>query len=260
MKLIEIVDSSKVVYLIPIGDVHIGSKRVDYEKLKGYIQWVRDNPAYVFLMGDIFDVSTLESRTSPFDQELNLNEAMEYAKELFFPIKHKIIGAITGNHEIRLEKYAGFNPLAAFCSFLSITYAGYSAVLRFRIGRLPRKSGYTSPRVEYIFYAHHSTGGGTTTGGKINRAERLINVFQGADCYLIGHNHSRIVGESGVFYLSKSGNGKATIQYKKIFFLDCGSYLCYEDSYAEMKMLSPCYSGSPRIRLDGTKKDLHISF
>lgn len=260
MKLIEIVDNSIVVYLIPIGDVHIGSRGVDYEKLRGYIQWIQENPAYIFLMGDIFDVSTLESKTSPFVQEMNLNEAMEYAKEIFTPVKEKIVGAITGNHEIRLEKYAGFNPLAAFCNFLSIPYAGYSAVLRFRIGTILRKDGYISPKVEYIFYAHHSTGGGTTTGGKINRAERLINIFQGADCYLIGHNHSRIVGESGVFYLSKSGNGKATIKYKKIFFLDCGSYLSYNESYAEMKMLTPSYSGSPRIRLDGNRKDLHISF
>lgn len=260
MKLIEVIDKQKVVYLLPIGDIHLGCKNVDKEKLKGYLEWAKRNDAYIFLMGDIFDVSTLQSETSVYAQEMNLNEALEYAKQLFSPVKDRIIGAITGNHEIRLEKYAGFNPLGAFCSFLSIPYAGYSAVIRFRIGNLPRKNRNASTRVEYIFYAHHSTGGGNTIGGKINRAEKLTDIFQGADCYLIGHNHARILGEIGVFYLSKSGNGKAMIKYKKIFFLDCGSYLSYDESYAEMKMCAPVYSGSPRIRLDGRKKDLHISF
>ena len=247
---------------MPLGDLHLSSPNVDIEKFQGYINWVKNTPsAYVFLMGDAFDAATLSSPTNPFKQVMNLNEAIKYFHDLLYPIKDKIIGAITGNHEERLEKYAGFNPLQAFCDSFGIQYCGYSAVLRFRIGIHRRnKLGIISPKIEYLFYAHHTTGGGSTIGGKLNRVKKLSDIFEGASAYLGGHNHSKALGEDSIAYLSKSGNGKATIKYRRIVYVDTGSFLNYDDSYAEMKQLPPSNTGAPRIRMNGVKKDLHISF
>jgi len=261
LKLIEKVDYSDKVYLVPLGDIHLGARGVDIAKLKGYIDWIKNTPsAYTFLMGDIWDVATLASASNPHYQEMNLNEAIKFAYDLFSPIKDRILGGISGNHEERLEKYAGFNPLQTFCEALEIPYAGYSAVIRFRIGTLKRKSGMISPLVEYLLFSHHSTGGGSTLGGKLNRSVKLEEIFEGADAYLIGHSHAKILGEKSIAYLSKSGNGKATIKYKRIAYIDCGSFLEYDNSYAEMQMLSPSTTGAVRLRMDGTKKDLHISY
>ncbi|MGB9693807.1 MAG: hypothetical protein ACPLYF_03090, partial [Fervidobacterium sp.] len=67
MKLIEKLDNSDRVYLVPLGDIHAGAKGVDIEKLKGYIDWIAKEPhAYTFLMGDVFDVATIASPTNPF--------------------------------------------------------------------------------------------------------------------------------------------------------------------------------------------------
>jgi hypothetical protein len=258
MKLIEKVDFLNEILFIPLGDIHLGSKQVDTQKLYRDIETIKKENAYTFLMGDIFDVATLQSTTNPHSQAMNLNEAMKTAFDLFKPIKDKILGAISGNHEERLEKYAGFNPLESFCDSLEIPYAGYSAVIRFKLGEYKRKSGLISPLTEYIFFAHHSTGGGNTIGGKINRAEKLSFIFEGADVYLIGHNHLVGSAEREVFYLSRSGNGKARIKSKKIYYLDCGSYLKYTGSYAEMQMLPPSTTGAPKIKLNGSKKDLQI--
>jgi hypothetical protein len=261
MRLISKIDFADKVYLVPLGDIHLGSKGVDVAKLKGYINWIKETPnAYTFLMGDIWDIATLGSPTNPHYQKMNLNEAIKFAYELFSPIKDRILGAVTGNHEERLERYAGFNPLQSFCESWDIPYAGYSAVLRFRIGKYVRKSGLTSPKVEYIFYIHHGTGSGSTIGGKLNRAVKLEDVFEGADAYLVGHNHAKALGEQSVAFLSKSGNGKATIQYKRKAYVDCGAFLTYDDSYAEMGALTPSHTGAVRLRMNGTKKDLHISF
>lgn len=260
MKLKEIVDLRNKVYLLPIGDIHLGVENVDLVKLSGYINWAKQNLAYIFLMGDLFDVATLTSKTSPFTQKYSLNEAIRIAKEIFEPMKDKIIGAITGNHELRLERKAGFNVMEGFCNLMGIEYCGYSAVLRFRIGKFTRKNREPSPRIEYIFYCHHSTGGGATIGGKLNRAEKLRYIFEGADAYIIGHNHAKGLGEINVGYLSKSGNGKARINYKRICYVDSGSFYKYDNSYAEQHMLPPSDTGCPRIRMDGVRKDLHISF
>jgi hypothetical protein len=261
LKLIEKIDYSDKVYLVPLGDVHLGARGVDLNKLKGYIDWLKETPnSYTFFMGDIFDVATLTSASNPHYSAMNLNEAVRLAYDLFSPIKDKILGGISGNHEARLERFAGFNPLQTFCETLNVPYAGYSAVIRFRVGTLKRKSGMISPLVEYIFFAHHGTGSGTTLGGKLNRAVKLEEVFEGADAYLIGHLHSKALGEKSIAYLSKSGNGKATIKYKRIAFVDSGSFLEYDGSYAEEKMLAPSTTGAVRFRLDGTRKDLHISY
>jgi len=261
MRLISKIDFSDKVYLVPLGDIHLGSRGIDIPKLKGYIDWIqKTTSAYTFLMGDIFDVATLGSPTNPHYQKMNLNEAIRFAYELFNPIKDRILGSVSGNHEERLERYAGFNPLQAFSESIGIPYAGYSAVLRFRIGQYKRKSGLTSPNVEYVFFIHHGTGGGSTLGGKLNRAVKLEDVFEGADAYLVGHNHAKALGEQYVAYLSKSGNGKATIQYKRKAYVDCGAFLTYDDSYAEMGALAPSDTGAVRLRMNGTRKDLHISF
>jgi len=117
-----------------------------------------------------------------------------------------------------------------------------------------------SPAVEYVFYAHHTTGGGATLGGKLNRISNLNSIFSGADAYLGGHNHSKALGEDSVFYLSKNGRGEAKILQKRVMYIDTGSFISYEDSYAEQKMLPPSHSGAVRIRMSGSKKDLHVSY
>jgi len=232
-------------YLVPLGDMHIGSFNVDEKKLEGYIKWVKEHPnSYIFLMGDIFDTATRDSLTSPFDQSLGINEAFEYMTNLIKPVKKKIIGCISGNHERRLTKYAGLDILEMWCNRNQIRYCGDSAVIVFNI-----KS------ISYIFFAHHTTGGGQTIGGKLNRVFKLSNIFVGADCYLGGHNHSKALGEDAIYFLE---NGK--IKLKRIFYIDCGSFQKYPESYAEESALPPSHTGAPRIRMSGIEKDLHISF
>lgn len=261
MRLIEKTDLSDRVYLIPLGDLHLGSPNCDLNKFKGYVKWVAERPnAYIFLMGDMFDTALTDSATNPFDQTLSLDDAQQVLKEILEPVKKKIIGAITGNHENRLKKKANFNPLKSMCDFMEIDYCGYSAVIRFRVGRYERPDGLVSPKIEYVYYAHHTTGGGSTPGGKLNRIYKLQEIFEGADAYLGAHNHFKVEAVPLKYYLSKSGNGKATIKTKRIYLIDTGSFVKWANDYPEMMMLPPADLGAPRIRMDGVRKDLHVSY
>jgi len=263
MKLIEKRDLSDIVYLVPLGDLHLGSKNSKFALFKKEVEWVSvHKSAYIFLMGDLLDTALTNSVSSTFDQTLTLGSAQQSIREVLEPVKNRVLGAITGNHEARLEKTAGFNPLQSLCAFMDIPYAGYSAVLRFRIGKYKRKDGRISPAQEYVFYAHHSTGGGRTAGGKINRAAKLMDIFEGADSYIIGHNHAKISASPIRFYLSKSGNGKAAIKKREIKLIDAGSFLDWDDSYAEQKMLAPMSLGAPHIAMFATmkKKKIKVEF
>lgn len=247
MKLIKVEIKAPKAYLVPLGDLHLGSAFCDFKKFEGYVEWIRKNRnAYVILMGDLFDIPTRESKTSPFEQAMDTDEAMKLLKETIRPIKRRILCAITGNHENRLKTYAGLSPTALFCDIVDIPFCGYSAVVLFKVNK-----------AKYVFYAHHTTGGGATIGGKINRVQKLTNIVTDADCYLGGHNHSKAFGEDAIYYIDPTTE---ELRSRRIIYVDCGSFHLYEDSYAEAAMLPPSHTGAPRIRMDGLKKDLHVSF
>lgn len=255
MKLITTDIDQDAAYLVPIGDIHVGDKAFGKKgraKLKGYLEWVAKTPnARIFLMGDIYNVASRNSKTSPFESS---SSEYQEAIDLFKPVKGKIIGAITGNHERRMEDAFGFNPLVPFCVELGIPYLGYSAVIRFRVGRRAR-SGNQFHQL-YHLYAHHTTGGGGGLGASLNRKVKLQEIMQGVDAYLGGHSHQMTTGFRSVFEPGRHG-----IVERKVAFVDTGSYLDWNGSYAEAGQYTPGKLGSPRIRMDGRKHfhDLHVS-
>jgi hypothetical protein len=257
--------------IVPLGDFHIGDKaftKDSRKKLIGYIHYIKKNKnAYAFLMGDLINNATLNSPSSPFQQNLNMNEQVDYVIELLKPIKDKILGAITGNHENRLERYAGYNPTISICDRLGIYYFGYSGVVIFRLGC--RKSGKTKgecPRASFVGYFHHTTGGGSTVGGKINRADKLKNLICNADFYAGAHNHQLSCSHDVIFRVNETAEKIEELRQMKI---TTGGYLEFNESYVESSMMPPVKLGSPRIHLfvkqigkgktADVKKDIHVS-
>lgn len=244
-------------YLIPIGDCHFGDKNFTKEskkKLKGYCDWVmeKDN-ARIFLTGDIFNTAGRNSKTSPFESDIS---EYQEATDFFKPYASKIIGAVDGNHEYRMYDEFGISPLQLFCRELNIPYCKYSAMIRMRVGKRTDPNSGNRYKQIYFLYGHHSTGGGGTVGGKLNRAVKLRDIVEGVDVLLTGHNHQLAVAPQDVFYPSNQGG----IKKRRIWYVNCGSYLEWDNSYAEKGMLAPSKLGSPRIRLSGgDKHDCHIS-
>jgi len=263
------------IYIIPFSDIHIGDKgftKKSENKLKGYIKWVKETPnAFAVLNGDILNVATQSSKSSVFDQDMTLQEQIDKAGRLFSPIRDKILGAIDGNHEQRLSVFSGYSPTISICEKLKIPYFNYSVVYFLRLGlRTINKAKNThSTRATFTMYAHHTTGGGGSTGSKINRVTKLSEIIPNADCYIGSHNHALIASHE-MTMIANQTTGK--VDAIRQMFVDTGSYLDWDDGYAEMKQLSPAKLGSPKIhfitkqyRGEGrttcnlVKKDIHVS-
>jgi hypothetical protein len=247
------IDDKECAYVIPIGDVHFGDrafKEYGRKKLKGYLDWVMERQnARIFLNGDIFNCAGRDSKTSPFETDTDeYSEAIDF----FAPYRQFIIGATDGNHEARFLDMFGMSPTQTFCRELKIPYCKWSAVVRFKIHR--RNNDKNGWRGNYYIYFHHTTGGGGTIGGKLNRVTKLRDIVEGIDVYYGSHNHQLAVAPQDVFYPNEHG-----IQKRRIWYVDCGSYLEWQDSYAEKGMMAPAKLGSPRIRLDADVHDCHIS-
>jgi predicted MPP superfamily phosphohydrolase len=262
MRLVEVENKENHAYLLPIGDLHCGSSQSDLEKFEGYLKWAREEKSYIFLMGDLYDVVTKDGVSDLFDCSMNLQDAKHYLRDRLKPVRELIIGAIIGNHEQRLMRYAHCDLIEDLCDDLEVPYCRFSAVVRMRLGHTPRKVGgkeWDSTRVNYAGYFHHTTGGGATVGGKLNRVAKLSELVEGMDFLVGAHNHLEAGAPIDRYRLHTESNGTAILKADKVFLVDSGSFLRWDGSYAEEKQLPPSHTGCPRIRLDGVRKDVHVS-
>jgi hypothetical protein len=262
MRLIEASDKRNFCYLLPIGDVHCGSAQSDLKKFEGYLDWAKSEKAYIFLMGDLYDTVTKDGVSDLFDCNMNLREAKHYLRDRLRPVKDLIVGAVVGNHEQRLVRFAGCDLIEDLCDDLSIPYCGFSAVLHIGVGHNARKNGekeWEGSRISYTGYFHHTTGGGATPGGKLNRVYKLTDLFEGADFLVGAHNHLEAAAPIDRYRLHATKEGKSMLKADKVFLIDSGSFLNWDGSYAEQQGLPPSHTGCPRIRLDGLRHDVHVS-
>ena len=262
MVLLEKEDRRNFVYLLPLGDVHCGSAQSDLTKFEGYLNWAKKEKAYIFLMGDLYDTVTKDGVSDLFDCNMNLQESKHYLRDRLRPVKDLIVGAIIGNHEQRLVRFAGCDLIEDLCDDLGVPYCGFSSVLHIGVGHNARHRAdgdKTCSRISYTAFMHHTTGGGATPGGKLNRVYKLTDLFEGADLLIGAHNHMEIAGTVDRYRLHRTDDGKSILKPDKVFLIDSGSFLNWDGSYAEQMMLPPSHTGAPRIRLDGLRHDIHVS-
>jgi len=246
------------IFLYALGDVHIGDRSCDLKTLRKYLEWINAPNRYIILMGDWLNSATRESKSDPLEQELILDEQKDLAHELLEPFakKGRILSAIRGNHENRLRKAAGSDPMRDICLRLSIPYLGAGGVTHIRVGsRALRKTHYGIPN--YIIYSHHTTGGGgKTIGGKINRVQMLGEIFPAADVYIGAHNHFEAVGKTALWDYDVR---KRAIYRRDRAFMCSGSFLEWNKSYAEDNMMLPSSVGTPRIHLSGKERQMQVT-
>jgi len=251
-------------YLLVIGDLHCGDKAFGKEsrhKLMGYLDWIDEHKnAFIILNGDLLNTATRVSKTSPFEQDMTLEEQINTVARLLEPVKDRIIGAVMGNHERRIAEYAGYDPTLSVLSLLGLPiadiYFKHCGVIKIKVGK--RKSlGKEKGNVAYTIVFHHTTGGGKLIGSKLNRVDQMRNsTVTNADVYIGSHNHSL----SAAQVVSMEYNPYSeTVEQRKQTLVSAGGYLEWNDSYAEAMQLEPMKIGSPRIRLDGKKKDVHVN-
>ncbi len=248
------------VIVYPLGDVHIGDKACDMKRFNKYMEHAMiddGTPRFVIGTGDWMNVATRASKTSPFDQDLTLDDQLDMAYETLRPLGDRLLAMVIGNHEDRLTGLAGFDPMKHLCERLNVPYLGYSGVVALRIhGTRKSKSNRKGLIPQYVFYIHHCSGGGDTPGGKMNRVVKLAQVFPDADIYLGGHTHGEGTYKQSIFRWDR---GHHKIVEKDRIFVNTGAFLKYDGSYAEAKQMVPTSRGAPSITLSGSKKMIIVN-
>jgi hypothetical protein len=244
-------------YVLPVGDLHFGAENFNEKKLQGYLRWVDDHTdnTIVPLMGDIINSATLTSKSSLYEESIHGDRQVDGVLDILMPHRRNIKCSVLGNHEDRIWKYSGHDVCRAYSEKLGIEYLGISGVLFVSVGV---RSNRNSPVSTYAIYLAHTTGGGSTPGGKMNRIDKLRLIVDGCDIYAGGHSHGLGVFKGAI---EEADLVQHKVRLRPVYLVNTGSCLDYE-GYAEKMQLPPSHTGFARIRLSGNDKnhkDVHIS-
>lgn len=255
------------------SDLHIGSTKCNYDEITRRIKEVEDDPdKYCVLLGDIVNNTTKTSVGDVYNEPLTPMEQIKKAKDIFYPIKDKILAVTTGNHERRSQKQDGIDLLYFLCTELGIEdcydYAG--VVLFVRFGKKLRKENYharkdgTKPvnrnrgtnggQITYSMYITHGDGGcGRTVGGKMNALARRGEMID-ADIVVMGHTHMPATFRESSW---KVDNVHKCITQHEQVFVNASATLDHEE-YAEIYGLRPNSLESPVIGLGGSWYEIRV--
>jgi predicted phosphodiesterase len=204
----------KLVNLYPLGDFHIGSSHYKDNELKEWVEKIKEDPyALVVIHGDIINNAIKTSVSDIYDEQLNPEQSIDKAVAIIEPIKDKIIGITSGNHEDRTYKITGIDVMKNFAYRLGKQdyYSPISNLIFLSWGDTNRKSGKAKSHICTTIYMTHGLGGGRTIGAKANQVARLANMID-ADIYIHGHTHSPIIFKENYIKINKLNKGYTEVQ------------------------------------------------
>ena len=241
------------------SDMHLGSKKCDYMAIQKRIERVKENEhVYAIILGDVLNNSTKTSVGDVYEEELTPMQQVKKSIMLFEPIKHKILGICSGNHERRSYKTEGIDLLYFLASEFGIAdkYDYCSCLLFIRFGHSTRsaKTGKGSRQICYSLYMTHGDGqGGRTFGGKANGLHRRGQIVD-ADIVVTGHTQAPLSFRDCFYRIDYSNS---CVNEKEQLFVNASATLKYEE-YAELYGMKPSSTQSPVIVLHGTKKEMTV--
>jgi len=212
---------------------------------------VQENPrAYIVLIGDLVNNVTKGSVSNVYDEVMMPTEQIRYIASLLMPVKDKIIGIVSGNHERRSRREVDLDPDEMIADKLGVPYFGDECLIKFSFGKISR----SGDPVAYVLYATHGCGGGRTIGGKLNRLSDLPKIVEGCDAYMSGHVHQIAAIPKGVQRLNAS---KQHVSEGMYWLISTGSYL-QRAGYAITHCFDPVVLGCPVLSLSGTERKIGV--
>lgn len=246
----------EVVYIIPMGDFHVGTTGFAYDKFAGYRDWIlaRRN-AYVVLLGDLIEATVRHSKGDIWEQDISPGRQIDQVTALLKPLKNRILGMVMGNHERRIYDQTGFEPMSILCHKLGLPEGVYGRDAL----RLDLYIPFSGRKRPFYVFLTHGWGGARKTGGQLNKLEDLGDVIH-ADVYIVGHEHKLIQGRDD--YLMPVSGGKWSIHRKNYVQSGCFADYASLGGYLVRIGRKPPDIGAPRIRLQfkhARAKDVHVS-
>lgn len=241
--------------VVPIADVHLGSKECMEDKFISFINNVVETPnVYLVLAGDLCNNATRNSVSNIFEERYRPADQKRMMAKILEPVRDRILCAVPGNHEGRSGKDADDCPMYDIMCKLDIEdrYRENIAFVKIRCGKA-EQNGLKNPT--YVLAVMHGTGGGMLTGGAVNRNERFGYVLDGVDCVIAAHTHKPAITQPAKIKVDPFNNKVSVVPFKVI---TATSWLEY-GGYAARKMLLPASHSLQTVTLRGKHKEIVVT-
>lgn len=241
-----------------LADLHIGDPHCDEAEVQRLVNRIKDDPyGLCVLNGDLMNTALRNSVSDVYGELMSPMQQVSYLVELLAPIKDKIIGVTTGNHENRTYKSDGIDVTAFVCRELGIAdkYAPEGILIFLRFGtRKVLHDKSRNPRQWYSLYATHGSGGGRKEGAKAIRLADMACIVD-ADVMIHSHTHLPMVMKQS-FFRTDAINCCA----KKVtkLFVNTGAALGY-GGYGQAQEFKPSAIAYPVIHLDANIKKMTVT-
>ncbi len=177
----------KSVRIVPLSDAHFGSPYFSEKHFRRTLDFIQTNEdVYTVLNGDLCDMSLKDSVGNVYKQILSPHDQRDWIIEQLKPIKAKILGMTTGNHEVRIDNRVGIDISKDIAVALNTPYRPDGILLKISFGDGNNRTK-NKPWV-YWGYFTHGYGGARTKGAKSAKLERTATYVH-ADFYVMSHDH-----------------------------------------------------------------------
>jgi hypothetical protein len=183
----------KEVVIVPIGDVHLGSKQFAESSFMHYLEAVENefgDRAYYLGMGDYIDATRTTVRKavkalSPDDGEFVDELIDSHIEKLYNMLSHttgRWLGLLGGNHTWDFRD--GQTTETKLCGMLNAKYLGGCADIKVGLG----ENSVGGARSTFGIWCHHGFGGKYPVRRLING---IAPHFPDSDVWMVGHSHVR---------------------------------------------------------------------
>jgi len=252
----------KELLLVAIADVHYGNHLCSVSHFQRMIAYVRSKPnIYCVLNGDLCEAAIRASLGDIYKQVPSPQEQRDWMISQLIPIKDRILGVTTGNHENRIYKDTGMDISLDIARAVNAPYRPEGMLLKISFGDNNNRTS-DKPYVYWVYFTH-GYGGARTKSAKAVKVER-IGSWIDADVYIMAHDH--VVNVAPDVYLKPDNRtmvdkdtgfttGKVVASRKML--VKSNAYLKF-GGYGEMGGFPPVDLVVPVIKFAGTGKP-HVS-
>ena len=167
-------------HLYPLGDLHKDSELFDMGLWENWKKVVFNDPkGFIVMVGDIFDNTLKGSKGNSYGNSGRTSESKRWFANELLPMKHRILGAVDGNHEYRSVYASDNSPLEdVMCKLdLEDLFRSDMCFIKVSLGRKNENRQYTYT----IVLAH---------GVSDNKTENFQYAIDGMDVFVTGHTHT----------------------------------------------------------------------
>lgn len=220
--------------LYGLADLHIGSREFDEGAFSRACRDIMSEPnRFVLLAGDYVDNGVKSSVTSPYEAMMQPKAQRDYAVELLYPIRDRILGACGGNHEYRSNKDVDTDPAEIIMAKLGKEDV-YRDAMAYVLIKLNDRTDHKKTPPIYSICLTHGSSGGQTLGAGLSKADQYASV-SGADLMIVAHSHKPGNAPASRWECDKS---KGVMVQRNYGVMICTAWLTY-GGYPARKSLKP---------------------